>query len=131
VSASAVELDDELEVEEVDDDALAPVAAQSSELAVVDVVVVAVCLVFVAVAVDVPSAALTVVAALSVAWTAMAPPRPSRAATLVPATILRARRAGCGRFRRGFASGIARSFVGGGRIVVRTLSMCSHRRRSR
>jgi hypothetical protein len=51
-------------------------------------------------------------------WTAIAPPRPTSVATLAVATALRARPAGCGRFRRGVASGISRSF-GGWRSVQR------------
>jgi two-component system response regulator MprA len=102
------ELGDEVDEEED----VAPVAAQSLESAVVVVVVAVVPAGFVFVTVAL--AALTVVvAALSVAWRAMVPPSPSSAATLVPAAILRARRAGCGRFRRGVASGISRSFDGG------------------
>jgi hypothetical protein len=60
----------------------------------------------------VASVGVTVWAALSVAWTAIAPPRPRSAATLAVAVALRARRAGCARFRRGVASGIGAPSVG-------------------
>ncbi len=46
----------------------------------------------------------------SVDCSAITPPRPTRVATLAVATALRARPAGWGRFLRGFASGISRSF---------------------
>jgi hypothetical protein len=59
------------------------------------------------------SAGVTVGAALLEVSTAMTPPRPSSAATLAAAAALRARRAGCGRGRRGVASGITRSFARG------------------
>jgi hypothetical protein len=103
VSGTAVEVPDD---EEVDDDA--PVAAQvlESEDDAVVLVVLVECL-----AVWVP--AVAVVAAEPGASMAIAPPSPTRAATLAPAATCRARWAGCGRFRRGAGFGIARSFARG------------------
>jgi hypothetical protein len=59
---------------------------------------------------------VAVAAGLSTACTAMAPPRPSSAATLAAPAARLARRAGCARLRWG-PSGISRSFVRGDAIV--------------
>lgn len=113
MSATVAEVLDEEDKEEESEEGVAAVADQvlDDEVAVpestaVDESVVSVLL-------WVASAEVTVGAALSAVWTAITPPSPSSAATLPDATALRARRAGCGRLRRGVASGITRSFIRG------------------
>ncbi|MGZ4689041.1 MAG: hypothetical protein ACXVKA_12920 [Acidimicrobiia bacterium] len=99
----------ELDVLELADDAeVAGVADQLLEVADEESVAVTVLLFVLA---WLLSADVTECAAVSAAWTAIAPLKPNSAAMLAPAATFRARRAGCGRLRRGVASGIARSFV--------------------
>jgi energy-coupling factor transporter transmembrane protein EcfT len=122
VSALVVPFEDEVEVElevelvvelVVDCVALvfdADVAAQVLDAAVVLVVAVVALVPLRFVLVWVPLAVVVVAVA---AWVAITPPRPTSAATLAPATVRRARRAGWTRFLRGVPFGIARSFVRG------------------
>ena len=64
------------------------------------------------------AALVAVCAEVPTVWNAMTPLRPSSAATLAVAVALRARRAGCARFRRGIGSAISCSFLRGLGIIV-------------
>jgi hypothetical protein len=126
VSELVVALDDEVDVDPVDD-CVAPalgadVAAQVLEAAVVLVVAVVALVPPLFVLECEP---LAVVVAGAAAWVAMTPPRPTSAATLAPATVRRAPRAGWARRRRGVPLGIARSFVRGDRGATRWSSSCA------